>query len=95
MDGKKKTQPKVEKFEKTNKPLIQKKEEPKKELPKRKVTWAGGVNVRKEPSLDAEVVTIYPFNFIYEVIETKKVKDKEWLKVKDGWTMIDYSEEVK
>lgn len=75
-------------------PLI-KKEEPKKELPKRKVTWAGGVNIRKEPSLETEIITVYPFNFIYEVIETKKVKDKEWLKVKDGWTMIDYSEEVK
>ncbi len=75
-------------------PLI-KKEEPKKELPKRKVTWAGGVNIRKEPSLETEIITVYPFNFIYEVIETKKVKDEEWLKVKDGWTMAAYSEEVK
>ena len=36
------------------------------------------MNIRKEPSLEAEVVTVYPMNTIVEVLE---VCDN-WLKIK-------------
>ncbi len=64
--------------------------EPKKETKKVKATYKHGLNVRKKPDIESEVVEVKPFNAEMEVTEEKS----GFGKIKNGWIMLGFTKEI-
>lgn len=63
----------------------------KKEFEKFKTRVVGGtLNVRKQPSKDAEIKKVLKVDETVEVIG----QDKEWYQIKDGWIMAQFTERI-
>lgn len=52
------------------------------------VTYPGGVNVRTGADLDNDILRVAKCGEVVEVIETKKVGEKSWGKLAEGWLML-------
>lgn len=63
----------------------------KKEFKKLKARVVGGtLNVRKQPSKDAEIKRVLESDETVEVIG----QDKEWYQIKGGWIMAQFTERI-
>lgn len=61
------------------------------EFEKFKARVVGGtLNVRKQPSKDAEIKKVLKVDETVEVIG----QDKEWYQIKDGWIMAQFTERI-
>lgn len=58
------------------------------EAKKYTVTYPSGVNVRTGAGLDNDILRVAKCGEVVEVIETKKVGEKSWGKLAEGWLML-------